>query len=489
MDEIKENIINENNKLISNSNSCSTCFYFLNGECDGSTEPCLFPIINDTEPIFTPEEINNLTAPDPPENYLNVLEKETLKEINTQNSGVKKNKKNLLFKIFVTLCVISILISLIIGINNIIIDKNKFKPKDNTSITLTDSPNTDIEYKEFKGEKLSAAQIANKCKHSNVAIMTYSENSVVGQGSGIVMSLDDTGKNTYIITCAHVIDTTGTKLTIETADGETYDATVVGKDARTDIGVIKANTNKLTCAEFGNSDKLVVGDNIYAIGNPGGTEFFGSFTSGHVSAINRPVDSESGYSSKCIQHDAAINPGNSGGMLVNEYGQVIGINSQKIASTAYEGMGFAIPVSVAKPIIDNLIQNGYVANRAKLGIKYYPLSASYSYSMFAQIKGLPAGSIIIGDTFENNAFAEKGIQQYDIITSINNKNLDNTDILASVIENSKPGDIVKLNIVRIKENYEAEELTVSVPLIEDTGTYPVSENTTPAINPFSNSLF
>lgn len=129
---------------------------------------------------------------------------------------------------------------------------------------------------------------------------------------------------------------------------------------------------------------------MYAIGNPGGTEFFGSFTNGMVSAISRTVSSQIGYSMECIQHTAAISPGNSGGALINEYGQVVGINSLKISDSNYELMGFAIPISSAKEIIDDIIAYGRVPNRPKLGISYFSNTSNQQYNMIVQIKG-PAG--------------------------------------------------------------------------------------------------
>ena len=169
----------------------------------------------------------------------------------------------------------------------------------------------------------------------------------------------------------------------------------------------------------------------------GSASGFGTLTGGHVSAIDRPVSSEIGYTMKCIQHDAAINPGNSGGMLVNAYGQVIGINSQKIAAMDYEGMGFAIPITSAKEIIDNLIGHGYVPDRPKLGITYYPVSASAQYSMIAQIKGLPAGTLIINEIGSDSSLADTEARQYDMIVAVNGEDLTTADVLLEKIDNGK----------------------------------------------------
>ena len=194
------------------------------------------------------------------------------------------------------------------------------------------------------------------------------------EGSGVLM-LEDGGK-TYVMTCAHVISG-GSSFTVTLNDGTEYDASMVAYDSQTDIGVLSINATGLKIATFANSDSVAVGEQVVAIGCPGGIEFMNSVTSGYVSAIDRPVSSKIGYDNKCIQTDAAINPGNSGGALFNMQGQVIGINSSKIASTEYEGMGFAVPSNTAVSTANSLIKSGYVEGRAKLGITYNNIS-SYS---------------------------------------------------------------------------------------------------------------
>ena len=173
-------------------------------------------------------------------------------------------------------------------------------------------------------------------------------------------------------------------------------------------------------------------------------------------------------------------------MLVNEYGQVVGINSQKIASTEYEGMGFSIPMSVAKPIIDNLIKFGYIPDRAKLGIKYYTLNYSSTYSMIAQIKGLPAGSVIIANIDSDSSLYGTDAKVYDLICAVNGKELEKTDVLLEAIENGKPGDELTLSLVRINSDYSIKEFDVKVTLVEDTGAADTSSVTTESfVYPFN----
>lgn len=317
---------------------------------------------------------------------------------------------------------------------------------------------------------LTSVQVAQKASSSVIAVLSYQNNQLIGEGSGIVMGEDKEKKNTYIITCAHIINTAGTSVRIQTSDGTQHDAQIVGFDSRTDVGVLRVAKTGFTAAEFGDSSKLLVGQQVYAIGNPGGTAFYGSFTSGVVSAIDRLTSAgEKGYSMSCIQHDAAINPGNSGGALVNSYGQVIGINSSKIADTEYEGMGFAIPITVAKDIVDDIIANGYVPNRPKLGITYSAVSYSQTYSMIVQMKGLPNGSIVIASIDSDSSLAGTQVKIGDIITAVNGKKMDTADVLLDVIEKGKVGDTLTLSICHVNEDYSLNQFDVKVKLLEDKG--------------------
>ena len=306
------------------------------------------------------------------------------------------------------------------------------------------------------------------------SFISNSSNSLVGEGSGIIMSEDKNGKYTYILTCAHVIKDAagdGYTITVQDAEGNTYDGIMVGFDVKTDLGVIKIAKTGLTKAVFGDSSSLRKGQKVYAIGNPGGMEFFGSFTDGMVSSIDRPISSESGYEMNCIQHTTPINSGNSGGALINEYGQVVGINSSKIVSTGYEGMAFAIPISDAKPIIDDIIANGYVTNRPKLGISYTPAMQYQQFAMIIKLKDLPAGSLIIREISPDSSLAKTDAAVYDLIIAVDGEKLDTADVLLDKIENGKVGDKLTLTLCRIvDDNYRIEEFDVTATLVEDTGT-------------------
>ena len=279
-----------------------------------------------------------------------------------------------------------------------------------------------------------------------------SEVSPTSEGSGIIATSDG-----YIITNAHVVDGADS-LKVITSDGKTYEAELIGSDSMTDLAVIKVDAEGLTAAEFGSSSDLVVADPVIAIGNPGGLQ--STVTVGYVSALNRPVtSSDTGYTMNCIQTDAAINPGNSGGALVNMYGQVIGINSSKIVATGYEGLGFAIPIDDALPIISNLKDYGYVKDRAMLGI-----SGQYLDSWTANFYGLPSGMYVA--EVNNESVSDAGVQQGDVITKIDDEEITSANTISNYIAKKKPGDEVTLTITRSLTN---KTFTCKVTLTESTG--------------------
>lgn len=313
---------------------------------------------------------------------------------------------------------------------------------------------------------MSDQDIAAKLTPSVVCIQNYqvtqnygfmqtdtSDSSVspASEGSGIIMSEDG-----YIITNAHVVEG-ATSLKVMTSDGETYEAQLIGSDTVTDLAVVKIDATGLTAAEFGSSEDLRVADKVMAIGNPGGHELSSSVTIGYVSALNRAIaNNTTGYTMEYIQTDAAINPGNSGGALINEYGQVVGINSAKISATGYEGLGFAIPIDTAQPIISDLIQYGYVKDRAVLGI-----SGQFIDSMTGRFYGLPQGEYVA--QLNSSEAQASGLQVGDVITAIDNQQLDSESTLRSAILSKKPGDTVTLQVYRSSTQQSA---TVELKLSE-----------------------
>ncbi|MBR5544956.1 MAG: trypsin-like peptidase domain-containing protein [Clostridia bacterium] len=382
----------------------------------------------------------------------------------TKSKGKKKG-----LVIAIAIVAICFVVAFVFLVSSLFVGGNK--PQNNGDDTQMNLIEGVINNQENTSEDgiLTAKQVYKKVHESSVGILVYSsgKQNVVSEGTGIVMGTNSDNTATYIITCAHVIDAKNPKITVQTADGSRYDGFVVGADAKTDIGVVRVNSTKLKAAEFADSSVVEVGDTVYAIGNPGGTQFFGSFTNGMVSAIGRPVNSPVGYEVACIQHTAPINPGNSGGALVNEYGQVIGINSSKIASTDYEGMGFAVPSATVKEIVDELIKNGVVTNRPVLGVKVADSSYSQTYSIVVKANKLPVGSVVIDTIMIGSDLENKGVKEGDMIIKVNGKDMESQDVLLEAIENKKVGDVLTLTICRVDSNYNISTFDVDVKLVDD----------------------
>lgn len=323
--------------------------------------------------------------------------------------------------------------------------------------------------------QVNSVVIAEKVRPSVVGVMTYKDGQLYGEGSGVLWA--EKGEYTYVVTCAHVIKDSGVTYGVLLLDGKTYEAEMVAYDTRTDIGVIKVKATGLPLAEIGDSSALRIGEPIYAIGNPGGSEYFGSITDGIVSAIDRSVSAT--YTMTCIQHNAAINPGNSGGALVNTAGQIVGINSSKIASTEYEGMGFAVPTTIAVHVVDALIQYGYVPNRPKLGIEYAEVSAYQLYSLVVSIKGLPRGSLVIAGISADSSLKNTEAQVGDLIIGVNGKDMDDPSVLLDLIDTGAVGDTLTLTLCRVESRtYKTKTFDVTITLIEDKGDLEKEEETT-----------
>lgn len=263
-----------------------------------------------------------------------------------------------------------------------------------------------------------------------------------GTGSGIIYSEDG-----YIITNQHVIDGAN-EIQVTLHDGRTFKARVLGQDSKTDLAVLKIDATNLPAATFGDSSKLKVGELAVAIGNPMGERFSGSVTAGIISALDRSI-SIGENELKLIQTDAAINPGNSGGALVNKSGEVIGINSIKLSAPNVEGMGFAIPIDDALPIIKELIQYGYV-KRPWIGIGIRKIT-----DQIAEQYNVPKG-IYIAHVYYNSPAAEAGLRVDDIITKVNEKRIFTIEDLSEILEKYNPEDTIKLTIYRNKKYFTLE---------------------------------
>lgn len=306
------------------------------------------------------------------------------------------------------------------------------------------------------GQELSIPDVYDKVIPSTVLVLVEGQDT----GTGIIATADG-----YIITNSHVVsDTRAIEVQVKTNDGLLHDAVVVGCDRATDLAVLKIDGEGYTPAEFGDSSQLRMGQWVVAIGNPGGERFSGSVTRGIISGLDRAVGSYSESGMTYIQTDAAINPGNSGGPLVNLYGQVVGINSAKIVSSKYEGMGFAIPITGAKAILDDLLSGGYVKGRARFGIQGYAVT-EYQAAM----ADVPQG-FLITRVDEDGCFAGTDVRVYDIITAVGDRETPSLEALTNALLLYSPGDEVTVTLFRPNENATGgSSFTVTVTLLEDLG--------------------
>ena len=350
--------------------------------------------------------------------------------------------------------------------------KQKLLNQADFKTVINTSSNGDSKVVSLSNYSDTSISVAEKVLPSVVGItVTYQISSIFGgssqaeaTGSGIIISEDG-----YILTNNHVIssessysyyaiqEATGLKVNLY-GDTESYDATVVGTDSYTDLAVIKIDKTGLTPATLGNSENIKVGEFVMAIGNPLGMDY--SVTCGVVSAVNREVESD-GVTYTAIQTDAAINSGNSGGALVNANGEVIGINTLKLAGTGIEGVGFAIPISSTTSIVNQLIENKTVKR------PYIGISGSALDSATAKRYNLPEGVYV--ESVEKDSPADKaGIKQTDIITKIEGNEVKSVNELNKIKYTYNIGDTVTLTIMRNNEEIEVKVTLTEMPQEEST---------------------
>lgn len=287
-------------------------------------------------------------------------------------------------------------------------------------------------------------------KLSNVggAILSTATESELGIGTGIIVSSDG-----YILSNCHVTGNKYSTCYVTIEDKDTYTGTVVWADTSLDLSLVKINTKELISATQGESGDVRVGETVYAIGNPVGFQFRRTVTSGIISALNRTVKLQEGdkdvYMSDLIQTDATINPGNSGGPLINTKGEVIGINSVKITSA--EGIGFAVPIDVVKPVIESFVNKGSFSE-ANLGLHVY----DESVSKYMNLKNRFSSGIYISQVVKGGPADGKGLKEGDIITKIDDIYINTVNDLRQYIYTKNPGDKVVLNINKGKYSKDIE---------------------------------
>jgi len=298
---------------------------------------------------------------------------------------------------------------------------------------------------ENKKEELSVEEIAKRVGPSIVGISCstivqsyFGAQQSESGGSGII--IDDKG---HIVTNYHVIDGSS-KIKVKLTSGNEYEASLVGGDEKTDIAVIKIAANEeLHVATIGNSDEVEVGALAVAIGNPLASELFGTVTAGVISGVNRTM-TVGQRDMNLIQTDAAINPGNSGGALINKYGEVIGINSVKLVDDAAEGLGFAIPMNEAVPIIQDLMKYGYVKGRPMIGVSVREITRELAYYNNLLVE---EGLYIMSVT-EGSGAEKAGLQRGDIITKFDGQKVTTATQMNKIRDKHKAGQSVNVTILR-----------------------------------------
>lgn len=368
-----------------------------------------------------------------------------------------KNKKNKAGKV-----VISILVFILLGLigynlyvmyeNIEILDDSDYEVK---RTTLSTDYSETVE-SVAKNSQTVANMLENvtesvvgisKLTNAGGSILNNVSSEELGLGTGMIIS-----DNGYILSNSHV---TGDKYSTcyVTIEENTYKGSVVWSDSNLDLSIVKVPANNLSYTEFGDSDDLRVGQQVYAIGNPIGYEFRRTVTSGIVSALNRTIkidDSDNtSYISDLIQTDATINPGNSGGPLINSNGEIVGINTVKITSA--EGIGFAIPINVVKPVVESFRKKGSF-EEATLGIYAYDSDVAE----YLNLKDKRNKGVYVSQILANGPASNSDLKEGDLITNIDGKSLNTINDLREYVYSKVPGDVVKLNVVRGENSREIE---------------------------------
>ena len=309
----------------------------------------------------------------------------------------------------------------------------------------------------LSGSGFSAVSVEESCADSVVEIRTESVQNDIrfgqfvseGAGSGVIVTSDG-----YIATNNHVIDG-ASKISVTLASGKEYPATLIGKDAKTDLAVIKINETSLKAATLGTSASLKVGEPVVAIGNPLG-ELGGTVTQGIISALDRQIEIDN-EKMTLLQTDAAVNPGNSGGGLFNANGQLIGIVNAKSSGSDIEGLAFAIPIDTAKNVINQIISQGYVSGRIDLGLTFKEQGTSFNLFTGAWTRG----GVYIVDVTPNSNAANAGLRRGDIVTAVDGQKISGFADIKKIIDSHSVSDTVSFTVYR-----NGQSLTISFRLQE-----------------------
>ncbi|MDE7279198.1 MAG: trypsin-like peptidase domain-containing protein, partial [Oscillospiraceae bacterium] len=329
-------------------------------------------------------------------------------------------------------------------------------------LPTADKPQLDDElYADKESGLLTSIGVAKTILPSQVQIKVFDDipYAPISSGSGIILTEDG-----YILTNAHVVDG-AKKLSVGFyGDGES-EAVIVGIDKKSDLAVIKVNKTGLTPAQIGTSSTLEIGEEVALAGAGGGFE--NTVTYGHVTGLGREIDTDyiSSSTINCIQSDAALNPGNSGGALVNMYGQVVGVAVALMNHETYENIGFCIAIDDAVPIAEDLIANGYVSTRTRVGITYVSIgdAAANGY-------GIPAGLCVMEIDPRSGAIYA-GLKPYDVITHIDGQRVFGASEISEVLADKIPGDVITISVFRKEVTGETDFFDAEIELVADTSSF------------------
>lgn len=333
------------------------------------------------------------------------------------------------------------------------------------SLSPTNRKHTEIDLaaRPTSGDEMTEAEVYEKLNESVVGIRVYNNSEEYSDCSGVVYSNDG-----YIVSNDHIYDDIpGAKFKVYTYDGKEYNATYVAGDQISDLTILKLEGASLKAATFGDSDELFCGEHVVAIGRPSGVKGASSITSGVITLPKRRVRLATNYSANLIETDSAINPGSSGGALVDMYGNVVGITSSKLAGSVYDSVCFAIPSRTVKRICEELIKEGKVTSRARLGITYTEID-----SVAAEVRGIDTVGLYIADVSTESELYGK-LYEGDIMTHINGIKITADTIVLDIIENSRAGDKITITIAKVDGG--TAEFTVTLLANEGASSYLTEE--------------
>ncbi len=361
------------------------------------------------------------------------------------NDNKKKGKSNTFLIIVLTIFVTVVIIqNMLILMNN---ERENYSAqrlsssysKNNGSVSATPSSELSYVIEDVKKAVVGISFV----KPNSDDILKLGSTEKWGMGSGIIVS-----KNGYILTNQHIAQNVGSKVSVTLHDGKTCDGRVVWNEENIDLAIIKVNERNLPVASMGNSEGIFVGDDVIAIGNPLGIEFQGTTTKGIISGLDRTFmfeeDGEKIFMESLIQTDASINPGNSGGPLIDVDGNVVGVNTVKL--TDAEGIGFAVPINVVKPVIEKFEKNGKF-DEAKLGI--YAYDNSVAHYVTGEAKSI--GGIYVSQIDKYGPCGKTLLEVGDVITSVDGVEVEEMIELREFVYGKAPGDKVKIKTQDGKE--------------------------------------